>query len=227
MNLMKRFTYIFIFLLVSGTSFGQKAWDSTFRPKTYWDKVAGFKAEKSVRNEIIFLGNSITAHGDWKKLTGKENVSNRGISGDITFGVLERLDEVIARKPKKIFLLIGINDISRNIPDSLIIDNYMKIVGRVKSGSPRTRLYLQTILPVNNTFTKFKNHYNKDEHIEFVNENLRLIASQYRLELIDLHKHFLDSDGRLDKSLTHDGLHLTAAGYKLWMKILKKGRYLK
>ncbi|RYG07258.1 MAG: sialate O-acetylesterase, partial [Chitinophagaceae bacterium] len=43
-------------------------WDSTYRPGKYVELVAKFKAESPVKNEYIFLGNSITAGTDWAKL---------------------------------------------------------------------------------------------------------------------------------------------------------------
>ena len=42
---------------------------------------------------------------------GIENVRNRGISGDVTDGVLLRLGELIKYKPTSIFIMIGINDL--------------------------------------------------------------------------------------------------------------------
>ena len=62
-------------------------------------------------NEIIMLGNSITDGCEWSELFQNSNIKNRGISGDITEGVLYRLDEVTRSKPAKVFLLIGINDL--------------------------------------------------------------------------------------------------------------------
>ena len=202
-------------------------WDSTYRPAAYELKVAQFKSYPNAANDIVFLGNSITANTDWAELLGMANVKNRGISGDITFGVLERLDEVIEGKPAKVFILIGINDISRNIPDHVITANHRKMVARIKAGSPKTKIYFQTLMPVNNTFDKFKNHYNKDEHIAAVNQGIKDLAKKEKIEVIDLHPHFLDSDKRLVKEYTHDGLHLTVAGYQKWTDVLKKGNYLK
>ncbi|MBA9076650.1 GDSL-type esterase/lipase family protein [Rufibacter quisquiliarum] len=202
-------------------------WDSTYRPAAYELKVAQFKSYPNAANDIVFLGNSITANTDWAELLGMSNVKNRGISGDITFGVLERLDEVIEGKPAKVFILIGINDISRNIPDHVITANHRKMVARIKAGSPKTRIYFQTLMPVNNTFDKFKNHYNKDEHIAAVNQGIKDLAKKEKIEVIDLHPHFLDSEKRLVKEYTHDGLHLTVAGYQKWVEVLKKGNYLK
>lgn len=202
-------------------------WDSTFRPNNYDLKAGLFKSFPNFKKDVIFLGNSITAGVDWNELLGMKNARNRGISGDITFGVLQRLDEVIEGKPAKVFLLIGINDISRNIPDSLIVENYKKIITRIQQASPKTKIYLQTLMPVNNTFTQFKNHYNKDQHIEFINKSLREMAQTCKVQLIDLHPQFLDSEGKLKKEFTEDGLHLNAAGYTHWASILKNGNYLK
>ncbi len=205
----------------------EKDWDSTFRPNNYALKVGQFKSYPNSTKDIIFLGNSITAGTDWSELLGMTHVRNRGISGDITFGVLERLEEVVEGKPAKVFVLIGINDISRNIPDSLIICNYRSIIHGIKKGSPKTKIYFHTLLPVNNEFIQFKNHYNKDEHILWVNEKLKKLAREENITIIDLYPHFLNRDNKLDKKYTQDGLHLNAEGYKVWTSVLKKGNYLK
>lgn len=220
---MKKLNLFAIAALFTANGIAQTpAWDSTFRPNNYAIKVDQFRSYPDSKNDIIFLGNSITAGTDWNELLGITNGKNRGISGDISFGILERLDEITAGRPKKVFLLIGINDIQRNIPDSLIAENYMRIVARIRSASPSTRIYLQTLLPVNNEFTQFKNHYNKDEHILAANEALKRIAKSEKLTLIDLHPQFLDADKKLDKQYTMDGLHLNAAGYQRWAGILRK-----
>jgi lysophospholipase L1-like esterase len=201
-------------------------WDSTFRPNNYDLKAEQFKAFPNSGKDIIFLGNSITAGTDWMELLGRTDVRNRGISGDITFGVLQRLDEVTEGKPAKVFILIGINDISRNIPDSVIVGNYQKIIQRIKKESPSTKIYFQTLLPVNNEFTAFKNHYNKDEHILYVNASLKVIGVKEKITVIDLYQHFLDAQNKLDKKYTIDGLHLNTAGYQVWADLLKKNKYL-
>lgn len=195
--------------------------DSLHRPRNYNIKVDQFRGYPDSREDIIFLGNSITAGVYWDELLESEQAKNRGISGDTTFGILERLDEVTEGQPSKIFILIGINDIARNYPDSLIVQNHKKIIGRIKKESPETEIYLQTILPVNNTFDRYPNHYNKDEHIQEVNRELKKIASQEKINLIDLHPHFLDQKGRLDEKFTEEGLHLNAAAYRHWKNILK------
>lgn len=220
--------YVLLFITIFSiqiTSAQSPKWDSTFRPAGYALKVDQFTSYKD-KDCIIFLGNSITAGTDWNELLNMTNVCNRGISGDITFGILERLEEVTSGKPKKVFILIGINDISRNVPDSQVLKNYRAIIERIKIASPSTKICFQTLLPVNNTFP-VKNQFNKDEHILNVNAGLKDIAKEYGIFLIDLYPHFLDTENKLDKKYTTDGLHLNAAGYSLWASILKKSGYLK
>ena len=216
-----------ILLLMAGLLYilpvsGQNlTWDSTYRPAMYAYNVSLFESYANHPDDIIFLGNSITARTDWNELLQLPQARNRGISGDITFGILERLNDVIEGKPAKIFILVGINDISRNIPDSLIVKNYHHIIQRIQNESPGTKIYFQTLLPVNNDFTQFKNHYNKDTHILYVNNQIKKLGKLYGIEVIDLYPLFLNDQNKLDADLTEDGLHLNAAGYKVWAKILK------
>ena len=217
-----------ILLLIAGflyilSACGQNpAWDSTYRPSIFAYKIAQFKSYPNQANDIIFLGNSLTDRTDWNELLQLPQARNRGISGDITYGIWDRLAEVTEGKPAKVFILIGINDISRNIPDSAIIHNYQRIIQKIQKESPGTKIYWQTLLPVNNDFTQFKNHYNKDEHILNINSHIKQLGKQYALEVIDLYPHFLDEENKLEKKFTEDGLHLNAEGYKVWAGILKK-----
>ncbi|PWS29047.1 sialate O-acetylesterase [Pedobacter yonginense] len=200
-------------------------WDSTYRPANFPKKVAEFKADVKSKSDVVFLGNSITAGTDWAKLLDLPQAKNRGISGDISFGVLERLQDVIDGKPAKIFVLIGINDISRNIPDTVILANYKKIIARIRKGSKKTKIYFNTLLPVNSSFGAFKNHYHKDEHILWLNDEIRKLSAK-NVTIIDLYPNFTDNDKHLKAELTKDGLHLIPAGYQVWAEFLKKGGYL-
>src|SRR5688572_25430872 len=140
-----------LFFLNNIQAYAQEVrWDSLHRPGNFKLKVEQFRSYPNSSKDIIFLGNSITAGVDWNELLQLKRVRNRGISGDISFGILERLDEITEGKPAKVFILIGINDISRNIPDSVILRNYKNMVQRIKQHSPRTKIYFQTLMPVNN-----------------------------------------------------------------------------
>lgn len=228
MKIIKHTLFLCILMVcVSAAGAQTQTWDSSFRPNNWALKVGQFKSYPDSKEDIIFLGNSITAGIEWRELLGNDKIRNRGISGDITYGIIERLAEVTDGKPAKVFVLIGINDISRNIPDSLILDNYNRIIHFIKAHSPQTKIFFHTLLPVNNEFTQFKNHYNKDEHILFINDGLKKIAQKENIVLIDLYPAFTDASQKLDKKYTIDGLHINAEGYKVWSDILQKGGYLK
>ena len=191
-------------------------------------RMAIFQSEPIVTGRIVFLGNSITEMGDWKKLTGDSTVINRGIGGDITFGILKRLDEVLNRKPSKIFLLIGVNDIGKDIPPTVIAGNIKKIVLRIQVESPETKIVLQNLLPVNPAINHFPQHYDKQSKIVETNKLLIQIAKETNVPLVDLNKLFRDTKGNLLEKYTNDGLHLNpdGEGYAIWVNYLKKKGYL-
>jgi len=199
-----------------------------FVPEHYPERIAIFGQEPIETGHIIFLGNSITEMGNWKQLLNDTTVINRGISGDITFGVLKRLDDIIKRRPSKLFLLIGINDIGKDIPDAVIADNIRKIVMRVKAGSAATKIYVQSILPVNPDVPNFPQHYDKQQHITGTNKLIKKVAEELKIPYVNIHDLFTDQQGRLDAKYTADGLHLTATGggYQKWIAYLRKKGYL-
>ena len=64
-------------------------------------------------SDILFVGNSITDGGEWGEQFNDLRIKNRGISGDITTGVMHRLSDIASGRPAKVFLLIGVNDVAR------------------------------------------------------------------------------------------------------------------
>ncbi|WP_207422848.1 GDSL-type esterase/lipase family protein [Desertivirga brevis] len=203
--------------------------DSSFNTTYYQQKVSQyrlFKPKHEKRKPVMFIGDSITDIAEWSELFGTIQVLNRGISADNTFGVLNRLDDVRLRKPSKLFIMIGINDISHSIPDEKILANYWRIIETVRKDSPKTSIYVQSILPTNNAFSEFKRHQNKDEHIRKINKALEEGSKSYSYQFVNLYPLFLNTEGKLDTKYSNDGLHLTAAGYEVWKNYLLKLKYL-
>jgi len=187
----------------------------------YAQKKSLYEMLPDTADEIIFLGNSITDMGEWSEFFQNRKVKNRGISGDITLGVLARLDEVLASKPDKIFLMIGINDIAGNNPDSIILWNYKQIIEQIQIKSTDTQLYVQSILPTNSSFTQYHRHQGKTDHILFLNQKLKELSAQQNLTYIDAFAALADAGNQLKPEYTNDGLHLMAEGYKVWIDLLK------
>lgn len=217
---MKRVNLIFFLIIFLQSGLFGQTWDSSYQTTYYEQKVTLFRALPDRAGEIVFLGNSITDMGEWSEIWQNNLVINRGISGDITYGVLARMDEVLSAKPSKIFILIGVNDVSRNIPDEVIVRNYNRIVERVEKESPQTTVLVQSILPTNDAFARFKAHQGKTDHILSINAQLKEMCQKRGLVYVDLYPHFLNADKKLDVKYTNDGLHLNGAGYLKWKQVL-------
>lgn len=184
----------------------------------YWhQRVSLFDKLPVEEGDIVFLGNSITDGGEFQELFGIENVKNRGIVGDVISGVRKRLHQVTDGKPSKIFLLIGINDVSHGLTAEKIAAAYEQLVEEIREQSPTSTLYIQSVLPINNDFRRYKNLLGREDVIPRLNEMLVDIAGRNDAVYVDLWPVFADEQsGKMKKEYTTDGLHLSGAGYKLW-----------
>ncbi|MCG2814637.1 MAG: GDSL-type esterase/lipase family protein [Candidatus Aminicenantes bacterium] len=186
----------------------------------YIQKKTLFDILPDEQGEIIFLGDSITDGGEWAEMFNDLRIKNRGISGDTTDGILARVDEVTAAKPAGVFLMIGINDLADGVPAETVLNNIKRIVQQIARQSPDTCVYIQSVLPVSDRYTLFPHHVSKGREIESVNAGLRAFCRNRGLAYIDLFALFRTKEGRLDPRYTNDGIHLTGAGYVLWMGAL-------
>ncbi|WP_430972801.1 GDSL-type esterase/lipase family protein [Sunxiuqinia rutila] len=198
---------------------GKKSFQSTY----YEQRRTLFEKLPNTKNEIIFMGNSITDGGEWSELFQNKRIKNRGISGDVTEGVLFRLSEVTESKPAKVFVLIGINDLARGLSKEAVFSNICKIAEQIQSDSPKTRVYIQSLLPVNPEFEKFSGHCSKTNEILWINQRLKGWCTKTSCSFIDLFSEFKsDSNDYMNPIYTNDGLHLKGEGYQLWSEIIRE-----
>ncbi|MRG46099.1 GDSL family lipase [Chitinophaga sp. SYP-B3965] len=215
-----------VLLMAIGFSAMAQTIDSTYDNGYYKERLALFSSLPKQKNAIVFLGNSITEAGKWNEILPGLPVQNRGISGDNSFGVLARLPVIVAAKPAKIFLLIGVNDLKREVPAAVIIRNCERMLSMIKTGSPRTKVYVQSILPVNDTILieAFKKVTNAN--VAIVNKGYADLALQYGYTFVNLHEPFADAKGQLKRAETPDGLHLKISSYPAWVNYLRSKKYL-
>jgi lysophospholipase L1-like esterase len=196
--------------------------DSSKFPAYYWHSKDMFDHLPDTRNEIVFLGNSITDGAEWFELLQNKKCRNRGISGDVTEGILLRLDGVTRLKPSAIFLLIGINDLSRNISVDEITGRYREILQRIEKETPGTKVYVQSVMPVNPATGRNTRLEGKTDLIIELNGRLQALAKEFGMTYIDLFTPLADDNNLLPRRYSIDGLHLSYEGYSVWSGILRQ-----
>lgn len=173
------------------------------------------------KKDIIMLGNSLTDGAEWNELLANRHVKNRGIVGDIIQGYYERMEPILAGRPKKIFILGGVNDVSHDVSADSIARVMEKLIVLIKVRSPRTKIYLQSMLPFNNEVRMWKNLQGREQVVVDGNRALEQVARRQGVTWIDLYPLFVDSNGRLRAEYTNDGLHLLGPAYLIWRDAIK------
>ena len=166
--------------------------------------------------KIVFLGNSLTHGCEWHELLNNPNAINRGIVGDVIEGVQNRLQPILDGKPAKIFLMIGANDVSHDLTADSIATATVALVKRIREATPDTELYFQSMLPINNSFGRYKLMIGKEQTIRDINALVRPQVEALGATWIELHSLLTDEEGNLRKEYTNDGLHLTGPAYLIW-----------
>ncbi len=175
----------------------------------------------SLKNQTVLLGDSITDFFNYYELfydfckSSGQAVYNRGISGDTTNRLLERLyDNVLCIEPKNIVLLIGTNDIGRGLPLSISVENLEKIITETKKACPQVNFIIEAVYPVNE---KMRDCFEKrsNEKINEMNKEFVKLCEKYNCVWLDFTDQLKDKDGNLKKELTYDGLHINAQAYEI------------
>jgi lysophospholipase L1-like esterase len=191
---------------------------------SYLNRYSLFKNLPKTESAIIFLGDSITDLGEWSELLSKPGIINRGISGDTVNGIFNRLDDITTLKPKKVFLMIGINDIAAGKSLSEIISVYDKILDKFSKDTPGSQIILQSVLPINYEIYSAAFHSNsnlkKADKIVSLNKGINKLADKYKFTYVDLYTPMASQEGKLKPELSNDGIHLNGDGYDVWTKII-------
>lgn len=176
------------------------------------------------KKSIVMLGDSISYGVNWSEFVDNK-VIGRGVSGNTTKNIIDRLGQVTEIKPDQIFILAGVNDFARlitenhaNAAKNRVVKNYRKILNTIKLDSPNTEIFVQSILPVNRNI-KFFLYKNINEKIKETNKELEELSNEFDITFINLFDSFY-KDGDMIPEYTKDGLHLTTYGYLKWEEIV-------
>lgn len=111
---------------------------------------------------------------------------------------------------------------SQAVPVDSIVNRISMITRKVKADSPATKLYIQSILPVNDHFNMFTSHTLRGEVVKEINRKLIALAEREGVNYIDLFSHFTEpGSDKMDIRYTNDSLHLNGEGYLKWVDIVK------
>lgn len=208
-------------LLLSMYTMSQEIRENILDNQTYKERMAYFEANPLKKGQIVFLGNSLTQGRKWNEYFPAQQPANRGIAGDNTLGMLNRLTEILEAKPKKLFLLAGINDISLSRSNDKIMTGLKAIIYQVKAASPDTEILVQSLLPINNDNNRYKRMLDKEKQIEKLNKEIQKFCKSEGITFINLYPAFLSGKRKMDAKYTTDGLHLNDAGYAVWVSQIR------
>ena len=169
--------------------------------------------EENIIN-IVMFGDSLIEYGEWKELIDtNNNILNRGISGDTTKGLLNRVDS-IGTNVKKTFLMIGVNDLFMGVSVDKIFSNYKEIAERL--AKKNIKLIIMSTLYTGATYAQY---YNKD--IEKLNELILNYAKNKNILYLNINS-ILAKENILEGIYSLDGVHLNYDGYLKWSSFISK-----
>ena len=176
--------------------------------------------------DVIFIGDSIVEYYPLQELFGTaKRIVNRGIRGYQTKLLLENLDaHLYGDAVDQIVLLIGTNDIGKDIPINEALDNLERVIQSIARDYPLSQIKLLSILPVNEG-EKYKQtvYIRTNEKIREWNQAYEALVSAYmQVDFVPIYDSLTDSEGQLKKDYTTDGLHLSVAGYQALSEALKE-----
>lgn len=176
--------------------------------------------------DIIFIGDSIVEYYPLQELFGTaKTIVNRGIRGYQTKLLLENLDvHLYGDAVDQIVLLIGTNDIGKDVPMNETLDNLERVIQSIARDYPLSQIKLLSILPVNEG-EKYKQtvYIRTNEKIREWNQAYEALTSAYmQVDFVPVYDSLIDSEGQLKKDYTTDGLHLSVAGYQALSEALKE-----
>ncbi len=163
--------------------------------------------------DTVFVGDSITAQGDWQQRYPNSDVKVFAIPGCRVSAGVQLSELAVTLKPKKVFLLIGVN----NVSDYNYLNTLQRDYGELLQNLVKTdaKIYVESILPVCSPSGV------SNDRINSANQVLKELAEEYHCVFIDTHEAFLDSLGeKMDPALTKDGVHLNDQGYERLYQLL-------
>jgi len=179
----------------------------------------GDKLSPPPQNAIVFIGASSIVRWNLKESfpeLGAQAI-NRGFGGSLAADSTRYADRiVIPYKPRMVVFYAGDNDVEANHTPQQIADDFVAFERKVHAALPQTQIVFISIKPSIRRFRWI-------EQIKGANALVKqYCATHPNLTFVDIVPQMLGADGKPRKELlVEDGLHMTAAGYKIWNDALR------
>jgi lysophospholipase L1-like esterase len=180
----------------------------------YYHKKSFFEQHGRDDYDVVFIGDSITDMAEWQDLFPALKVANRGIGGDTTEGVLERLNSIYSTKAKQAILMLGINDIASGLSIDTISENYQDIVKKLLAHDMEVYVQSTLLTGKNSPYARL------NSKVVELNESLKKFSNDYKhVTYIDINMG-LTNNSLLDGKYSRDGVHLNGMAYLVWKNLL-------
>lgn len=183
-------------------------------PKTAQIADATTRRDAPTTAPVTFVGDSLTAQGDWQAAFPDRVVFNQGISGDTSFQLMARLPEIRRTGAGTYLVMVGINDIVWGYDPGRIAARIQWLRTGLQIGTG-ARVIIQSTIPC----ARFRCGADGVRRVAELNE--RLARRTPPRDFVDLTPVMADGDG-LRRAYTVDGVHLNAAGYARWVARLRE-----
>ena len=118
--------------------------------------------------------------------------------------------------------MIGINDLISGASPDEVLANIGRLIDRFQAESRWTKIYVQSILPVNGVdLPGYERRKAYAPLIVPTNKRLEALCDEKGVTYLNVWGALADENGNLDKRYTLDGLHLKGEGYLAWRDVIK------
>jgi lysophospholipase L1-like esterase len=186
-----------------------------------------YLAPSEAGRPVIFLGDSLTVDAvsainqfwEFSSVFHQYNLVNMAVNGSTTKAAMSRVWDLVAQKPRTVFIMIGTNDMygGENIYTSL--NNVAYIVDTIRGNVPDCTIVIQTIPPFGDLALArmwAASNYN----VSVYNQGLRNLAVDRGVSFVDIGAMYRNANGVMDSAYTNDGVHITVYNDAKWLRKL-------
>lgn len=165
----------------------------------------------------VFVGDSLVSSADWNHYLPAHSVVNRGIYGDDTNDLLGIIPQILDLQPAQLIILIGINDLNKQLEFEQSRANLSRIFDLVDERTPTIKVLVVELLPTNNSWHR-KIEF---EDVNRFNQYLQQQADQRHYTFVPVASSLGEGHDGLKPEFTSDGIHLNAEGYRALSQALE------